>query len=79
MIRFVLVAVAIAATIWIVQLISGKSLEWYKLGIIVGIFTPWITTDWINIWEAFRKRGVVEGLGYWFGMTWIHIPISLFL
>jgi len=53
-------------------------MEWFWIALIAGITVPWVMNFRREILAAFREGGALKGFGYWFGVCWVTVPITLF-
>lgn len=51
-------------------------IEWYVAAMIVGVIAPWVVMG-RTIRLAFAERGVIVGLGTWFGIAVVTVPIMV--
>lgn len=51
-------------------------MSWLWTGIILGLIAPWLLMG-PAIRMAFEERGLVQGLGTWFGGAIISVPLMV--
>jgi len=64
-------------------MLSGKHagaerMEWYWVALILGVIAPWIVMG-RQIRIGFEEGGLLTGLGTWFGVCVITVPIVLLI
>jgi hypothetical protein len=49
-------------------------MAWYWLALVLGVIAPWLVMGG-HIRMAFREGGLQTGLGTWFGISLITVPM----
>ena len=53
-------------------------MKWYWIALIAGIFAPWVIMG-SAIRMGFKERGMLTGLGLWFGVCVLTIPLMFLI